>query len=439
MDNHEFFMEASKNPDIKARKRTVKNLRKLGVDRAHEVDNRKINDKWMNQLNELDKKYLNQEISPEDYLKQSKEIKNQMRSLTQNGIDIQIKDSYGKKHKTKLMSNYGGDSYKPDDDVINIDPETMNSNKFYSAFTHEAGHTEQHKRFGLDKDDIENYTASNTDDYPIKCAKLFLQKNKDKMNSHDALWTELHADFLAAKKSGFNKQIKDIHTFKRSNKRIKNDIKESIKHNEEMFGKIKSIYLRYKDDDDKIRTASEKDVEECINLYKQAKEKIEHYHDILQKRTKDIFDTLLKSGSADTARTDKLVKLYEKASKREKDIASKLWSFEREFKHKGFSVKDALAYGMRMEAQIKEYNNDLEDLYAEFTTHDYRIKFLEDMKHIHEGHPERCSMKYPTMTPADKKYMQEFTVEEMYLSNIITESEYLQLQERIQILTERSE
>lgn len=72
-------------------------------------------------------------------------------------------------------------------------------------------------------------------------------------------------------------------------------------------------------------------------------------------------------------------------------------------------------------------------------THDYRIKFLEDMKHIHEGHPERCSMKYPTMTPADKKYMQEFTVEEMYLSNIITESEYLQLQERIQILTERSE
>ena len=45
MDNHEFFMEASKNPDIKARKRTVKNLRKLGVDRAHEVDNRKINGK----------------------------------------------------------------------------------------------------------------------------------------------------------------------------------------------------------------------------------------------------------------------------------------------------------------------------------------------------------------------------------------------------------
>lgn len=438
MDNIEFFMEASKNPDIKARKRTVKNLRRLGVDRAHEVDNRKINEKWNHQLAELDKKYLNQEISPEDYLKQSKEIKNQMRSLGQNGIDIQIKDSYGKKHKTKLTSNYGGDSYSPSEDTINIDPETMNSNKFYSTFTHEAGHTEQRKRFG-DNIDEKDYTVSNTDDYPIKCAKLFLQKNKDKMNSHDAQWIELHADFLAAKKSGFNKQIKDIQSFKRSNKRIKNDIKYFIKHNEEVCKRIKDTYLQYRAGNGEIHTASENDVEECIKLYKQAKEKIEHYHEILQKRTKDIFDTLLKSGSGDNARTDKLVKLYEKASKREKDIASKLWSFEREFKHKGFSVKDALAYGMRMEAQIKSYNNDLEDLYAEFTTHDYRIKFLEDMKHIHEGHPERCSMKYPPMTPADKKYMQEFTVEEMYLSKIITESEYVQLQERIQILTERSE
>ena len=38
------------------------------------------------------------------------------------------------------------------------------------------------------------------------------------------------------------------------------------------------------------------------------------------------------------------------------------------------------------------------------------------------------------------KHIKEYsTVEEMYLSNIITESEYIQLQERIQILTERSE
>jgi len=441
MDNDEFFMEASKNPDIKARKRTVKNLRRIGVDRAHEVDNRKINSKIEPQLYELLKKLSKNEISYDDYTKQVAELEKQRRSLGP-GIDINITDSYGKKHKTKLKSKVNNsNSYIPSQDYINITPETMSSKKFGATFNHEAGHVEQQKR-GIDLGDNElskNYNVSDKDDYPIKCAKLFLQKNKDKMNSHDIEWVELHADFLSGKKNGFGKMIKNIHTFKRSNKRIKNDIKKTIKHNEEMFGRIKSIYLRYKDEDDKIRTASEKDVEECINLYKQAKEKIEHYHEILQKRTKDIFDTLLKSGSADTARTDKLVKLYEKASKREKDIASKLWSFEREFKHKGFSVKDALAYGMRMEAQIKEYNNDLEDLYAEFTTHDYRIKFLEDMKHIHEGHPERCSMKYPTMTPADKKYMQEFTVEEMYLSNIITESEYIQLQERIQILTERSE
>lgn len=438
MDNDEFFMEVSKNPDIKARKRTVKNLRKLGVDRAHEVDNKREIDELRRRMDDLHKKYDNKEISFGEALDQELLLKEKIRSL-ERGVDINIKDSYGNKHKVKLTSDKNiPDAYNTIHNTINIDPNTMNSNKFDSSFNHEAGHAEQNKRFGLYDLDAQNYNLSNTDDYPIKCAKLFLQKNKDKMNSHDAQWTELHADFLSCKKSGFGKMIKDVYSFKKSKKQVEDAMDACIKNNEAFCKKLDDRYLKLKDEDGNERTLTQKDIDECVSSYNQAKEKLDQYHTTLSGRYNELLNKMF-DGRLSNAYKAKLEKLLNKLEHRRIEISDKMLTLEDDFKHNGIPAKNALNYDFAMKKQIREYNDNLKDLKAAFTTYDYRIKFMEDMYWIHKGHPGRCSMKYPPMTPADKKYMQEFTVEEMYLSKIITESEYIQLQERIQILTERSE
>ena len=506
MDNIEFFMEASKNPDVKARKRIVNNLRKLGVDRAHEVDNRKLIDKLERQIADLKKKYDNKEISYDDYNKHRKYIESQMRKL-ENGIDINITDSHGNTYATKLRSDdKHADSYETDNNIINIPTSRMSSKQFDAAFSHEAGHAEQDARYGfnsINKSDYD-YTTDKKADYPIKCAKLFLQKNKDKMNSHDTQWTELHADFLSCKKIGFGKMMKLIASFKRDKKDIDNDIENCIKNNEETCKKLENDYLKFYDVNNKEHTLTQADIDKCIELYNQEYEKLIHYRDTLQKR----YDTLRHKQFQLHMEDDykkKLDKIFHRVSDKLNELQKQNDKLSREFNHNGVNIQKAMEYNRKMKSRVYQYTNELNNLKVESTTNDYRIRFMEDMKHIHEGHPERCSMKYPPMTPEDKKYMQagyagmmpdnrqvnsykvprpeplkiiekpkksneskkatvvmpngkietwaddyfEFTVfnvsdhksiiEEMYLSKIITESEYVQLQERIQILTERSE
>ena len=433
VSNEEFFMEASKNPDIKARKRTVKNLRKLGVDRAHEVDNKREIDKLERQLADLKKKYDNKEISYGEGLEQELFLKNQIRSL-KKGVDINITDSYGNKHKTRLTSDKDEtDSYNIMRNKINITPKTMNSNNFDTTFDHESGHTEQHKRFGFNNLDTQDYAVSDKDDYPIKCAKLFLQRNKDKMNSHDVNWTELHADFLAAKKSGVNKRMKDIHSFKLSKEKIDALIDQCIKYNEAFCKKLDNRYLKLKDEDGNERTLTQKDIDECVSLYNQAKEKLEKYHTILVERFNELLKKMFDEKSSKSYK-EKLDKLLRKLEHRKVEISDKMLTLENDFKYNGIPATNALNYDFAMKNQIREYNDELKDLNAEFTTHDYRIKFLEDMKHIHEGHPGRCSMKYPPMTPEDKKYMME------YESDLVSNNEFFmeshKLERRISVRPE---
>ena len=408
MDNDEFFMEASKNPDVKARKRTVKNLRRIGVERAHEVDNKKMIDKLERQLADLFKRYRNGEISFSDYYDAKEPLKKQIRKL-EEGIDIEITDSYGKKHKTKLSSNnQSSDSYWEPHDIINITPETMKSNHFDSTFNHEAGHTEQAKRIGFDNLKQRDYTVSDKDDYIIKCAKLFLQKNVDKMNSHDNMWTELHADILSCKKSGYGKMIKDVYSFKKSKTELEKAIDDCIKHDEEYRKKIENDYISFRDENGEKQIASQKDVDECIALYEEMQAKLDHSFEILDKRYEAIehqkfFGPLDMSKEYKT----KLNKIYERVKEKRDKLYSEKNKLKRKFEHKGITAKDAENYNKCMEMHLKYFAEELADLKAGFTTYDYRIKFMEDMKHIHEGHPERCSMKYPPMTPEDKKYMEE--------------------------------
>ena len=408
MDNEEFFMEASKNPDIKARKRTVKNLRRIGVDRAHEVDNKKMIDKLERQIADLEKKWKNDEMSFSDYYDATQPLKKQIRKL-EEGIDIEITDSYGKKHKTKLSSNnQTSDSYWEPHDIINITPETMKSNHFDSTFNHEAGHTEQAKRIGFDNLKQRDYTVSDKDDYIIKCAKLFLQKNVDKMNSHDDMWTELHADIISCKKSGYGKMIKDVYSFKKSKTELENAIDDCIKRDEEYRKKLENEHITVRDENGEKQIASQKDVDECIALYEEMQAKLDHSFEILDKR----YEALEKQkffGPWDMTKEykTKLDKIYKKVKEKRDELYSEKNNLKRKFMHKGITAKDAKEYNKSMETHLKYYAEELEDLKKGFTTYDYRIKFMEDMKHIHEGHPERCSMKYPPMTPEDKKYMQE--------------------------------
>lgn len=406
MNNYEFFMEASKNPDIKARKRTVKNLRKLGVDRAHEVDDKKL----------------------------------------KSGIDINVKDSYGDKRKVRISSNnIYPDAYIDNLGTINITPETMNSNKFESTFNHEAGHLEQIKRKDYNTSDTKSkttYAVFDKDSYPIKCAKLFLQKNAGKMNDHDREWTELHADFLSCKKIGFGKMMKLIHSLKKSKQKIESACDELTKWNDNCCKNLVDLYSRYTVKDkahgDYERPLTQEEVEDIFSLYNKSKEKLEHYRNILMERFYDLEDKSDEDNlSADYQK--KLSKLMRKIFDKSKEISNKLQDFAEIYKHHGVNINNAQSFNTEMKLQLDSFNHQLRDCKSYSTTYDYRIKFIEDMKLIHDGHPGRCSIKYPPMTPEDKKYMQEFTVEEMYLSNIITESEYVQLQERIQILTERSE
>lgn len=408
MDNYEFFMEASKNPDVKARKRTVNNLRRIGVDRAHEVDNKKL----------------------------------------EEGVDINIKDSYGNNHKTKLTSKGDGkdsNSYSPSTNTININPKTMSSNKFDASFNHEAGHAEQEKRFGIGLDDTNrlDYTVSDKDDYPIKCAKLFLQKNKDKMNDHDSEWTELHADFLSCKKIGFGKMIKRIYSFKKCTSQIDALIDKYEKEHEDDCDKIRNQYLKINDKEGNERVLSDKEVDDFLASYKQAKEKLEKRENTIHERYDAIrnkYHNLLDNFDLSEEYMKKFDKLLDKLHKHERKTRDKIWDLEDVFEEKhGVSVSDVSKYKEKMLDEMNLHLKILRSTKALTTTYDYRAKFIEDMMNIHNGHPGRCSMKYPPMTPEDKKYMQEFTVEEMYLDNIITESEYIQLQERIQMITERSE
>lgn len=431
MDNHEFFMEASKNPDIKARKRTVKNLRKLGVDRAHEVDNKK------REIDKLTEKYEDGDIDFQTYYdKRTKLEGDNYRSLSGRGVDIKVKDSYGNRHNVRFKSEEDDDFYNDTNDEINISPETFNSNKFRSSFNHEAGHVEQQKRLGLvsDNHDPKDYDIRIDDDYAITCAKVFLRKNHNKMNSHDMNWTELHADYLSAKKCGFGPMIKDIHNFKLNKEEIEKLIKDLIEENKESIKFYEDKFIR----NNKGHVLSQADVDKCIALCNKAREKNKKYQDTLSKRLKSLKSSL-SSGTLDPKKQKKLKSLISKIRDRIYDLGEEYHELSSNISYNGITAENAMDYKKKIKKCIDLFDEELEDLKREFTSYDYRIKFLEDMKHIHDGHPERCSMKYPHMTPADKKYMQEFTVEEMYLSKIITESEYVQLQERIQILTERSE
>ena len=410
VSNEEFFMEASKNPDVKARKRTVKNLRKLGVDRAHEVDSKKKIKDIYRQINELKSKcFTTHEISKDEYYARRAPLDKQLEQLEKlkKGIDVDITDSYGNKHKIKLTSkddNDYGDSYDNVKNVINITPKTISSNKFDATFNHEAGHSEQRKRFG--RTNKTDYTISNIDDYPIKCAKLFLQKNKDKMNSHDILWTELHADFLSCKKVGFGKMMKLIASFKKDKKYIDNAIENCVKDNKETCEKLKNKYLKYTDEEGNAHTASQEDVDQCISLYYQTKEKLDHYEKTLRKRSYDLEDKTFEDNLSEDYK-NKLKKVLDKVIAKKYEIRDKILNFSEIYKHKGISLGNAKAFNAEMSEELDTFNYLLKDLKAYYTTYDYRIKFMEDMMNIHNGHPGRCSMKYPPMTPEDKKYMQE--------------------------------
>jgi hypothetical protein len=293
------------------------------------------------------KKYQAHELSFSDYYDLKKPIEQQIRKL-EEGIDIEFTDSYGEKHKTKLSSNNkSSDSYTVSEDIVNVTPKIMNSNKFDSTINHELGHVEQNKRYGLNNLDKRGYDVSDSDDYLIKCAKLFVKKNLDKLNSHDNMWTELHADVLSCKKSGFGKMIKDVYSFKKSKAEIDSAIDDCIKKDEEYRAKIEKEHLKAFDEKGERFTPSQKDVDECIALYEETKAKLEQSYEILNKRYKALEHQKF-HGPWDMTKEykTKLDKVFDRVKEKWDKIYQEKSHLSWKIEHNGLAAKDALEYAI---------------------------------------------------------------------------------------------
>ena len=126
-------------------------------------------------------------------------------------------DASGRKHEY--------DTYVHDADGVTVEEKPrlthgINTLKgkedFDVAHHHEVGHMAQmdHGLYDdkLKSKDLERGKKSMglAEDYAFKCAECFAEKYKSKLNDHDVDPRELHADYLSARKVGFNRVYKSI-------------------------------------------------------------------------------------------------------------------------------------------------------------------------------------------------------------------------------------
>lgn len=264
-------------------------------------------------------------------------------------------------------SNFYHNGKNSNDTYINISPKTLRreSKTAMSVFEHELGHAKQRKSSRLGEE------MSIDDDLVRTCAAEFAYKYKKYLNTHDQGIDELHADYLSAKKVGFNKFRKGLEKVCLSKAEILkklNDMKnESIQDLDNRYGHLNKRYDREIDKYCKKISDIKKTIENNKNIVK----------DINDEFGSDLYLEKLMSGCDGMSDND----YYE---------------------HKLSELEDRLEDLRKSKSELPEtYIIDLkkisEDMIKRERTADslkYRLLFLHDMKHISLGHPERCSMKY---------------------------------------------
>lgn len=264
-------------------------------------------------------------------------------------------------------SNFYHNGKNSNDTYINISPKTLRreSKTAMSVFEHELGHAKQRKSSRLGEE------MSIDDDLVRTCAAEFAYKYKKYLNTHDQGIDELHADYLSAKKVGFNKFRKGLEKVCLSKAEILkklNDMKnESIRDLDNRYGHLNKRYDREIDKYCKKISDIKKTIENNKNIVK----------DINDEFGSDLYLEKLMSGCDGMSDNE----YYE---------------------HKLSELEDRLEDLRKSKSELPEtYIIDLkkisEDMIKRERTADslkYRLLFLHDMKHISLGHPERCSMKY---------------------------------------------
>lgn len=411
--NEAYLEESSKNPDVKARRKEVDNLRSVGVQRAHEIGNdyemgklKKERDKYFDaSWHTMSKNYSSDEKYEADQRKHAKHIDDTSRKIDDmrrknENIKPNVKDSKGNKIEIDKMTldKYDSTHYATDENVINISPDILKSKYFSSVFAHEKSHAEQY-RDGIKfpkYSKSENPVVKDNDDYVIKCAKMFVVKNEDKLNSHDFAWTELHADYLAARQVGFGEVIRFINGVKNSDDEIREMTESAMKYYDRKKSEI-------------FESLSEDSMNECISEFNKLNEKLGAQRDRIESKMKQLLKSMgkyKKSDKYNEAYYEKYMDVWHKMFEKTRNISEKLRNLEYTFQHNNVEYRQVKRLLDKINQVDKERDEEMEDLKMLSTTYDYRAKFIEDMKFIHDGQPNRCSMKYPQMTSADKDYMQ---------------------------------
>lgn len=331
-----------------------------------------------------------------------------------------------KKINASLWSTpFKDDQYDASVNGIFIQPDTLKSKHFKQTIEHEKAHAVQRKlNFNWNKSDENYHKISDKDDYVVKCAKLYAEKFKDKLNDHDYDYSELHADVMAARKIGYNKMYKQIMKFKANFESHAQEIKKALKEYEE-----------FTKEQDQL-------IEKNFSNIKTEKE-LKQIHSELEKNEKAISDLhkklrLLNVYIPDDNDDNKSSKIESTKIK----ILNKITDLEKECDK--ISNGNDISMIKTIFKDFEELENHIKELQKSLvtysTTYDTRGQFIIDMKHIHEGHPNRCSMKYPPMTPEEKKFMMESATEtsltKLLNMGIITESEYEAFMLRASLINE---
>lgn len=475
MDNHEFFMETYKPFDeyLKKHKYDPK-TNTIEIDGKRESIQSNLSTKERNRIN----KYLREN----DYDPKTETIATDSIDPTTN-----------KKRRVKLdiKSNTRGIGPYYNNGVIHGPTSLLSKKPNVSNFVmkHEEGHFDDRQNQN-DINDLEKKISSIKEKiyeaYPDEKKKLYKELNKYERQLKTAKSHKNDIDDIKDKAFSFNqKQYEESNV--RQNER--HDIspsenyadyygakynKSSNKKDKEILGtlnnirhkhgktKLKANIQKIIDEKDIIaltklfannfyskRSAMEKsgclkelnisydDLEKYYNLIEliESRDKERHWHESKVKQTieKDIRNKY----------ESKLKELHEQQDElwftmtKEEELKSK--EINDEIKALDGQIKEEVDKSMedfrKSDDEYKKLSNQIEDL-------KHKTDAMNPVKNISSNQMRKAVIKANEyISSCGSKSRQDFvnSINEMYLSNIITESEYIQLQERIQILTERSE
>lgn len=476
MDNHEFFLETYKPFDdyLKKHKYDPK-TNTIEIDGKRELIKTKMSNKEMNRLNK--------------FLRENKYDPKTETILT----DVDSGTSDKKKRVKFTMNSFSqrtkGAHYKPDTEEINMPIKAITTKPSSSNQTlkHEEGHFND---FTKSKEVIDaEYVIKNLE-FELKHSKLSeaeRKKIKDQLAIAKRRYQKLqmqkeHIDDIKNKANEFNKkQDLDGNVREKIGKYTSDhDIIDSENY-ADYYG---SIHNKYGDKSKNVAASlfnsigyHKKNInkykamfkDSVFSIYNAFKDEFSHPLNAMEKA--GVFETLGIEPSSINSLVTEQSNLSKKLKELRREMNQLRFELEKkfprynEYKDIRYKIEDAEETNSFEEVHRLENDPNWINLQSELnsflkshSSFKNKIEEINDVKNKSKELGSDFCKKYnitnEKLNAAKKKasdYLrlnyvgtmsrQKFvnSINEMYLSNIITESEYVQLQERIQILTERSE